>query len=539
MRTLLRRSAGCVAAPLLRPAPAYQRRWAADATVLNETAVVASAREVLAHGKEIPLQQLCDTVLAEGIPGVDSHEAIVRVLKHCGRQFRVENIRGVQHVRIGATPFAPAPSVAPAPEYMSLTSEARPTQLLALQHQASTTYERLQPYLPSSFFIPLPVAYDALPPHLQASMAGHYGGGPQGMLAALHDTRSGELDVRVLGDAADDVFVRAVGEHQVCILEKEPGDELHAAYAVAHLAEPLFQALATAGVVQVDKIPELLGQELRDALPLQGPASILVFDRLQCAFDVNTTAYTVQARQDGGSSDLGFTLMATPVPRALRYILTNLTQPVEQHDLEGQLPPEVLLPIQQCFGGLSQFIAAHPVYLFLRDSEVWSTSLHQELNFNKRRQDDPFDADWLRWAGQEIASKLPPDRATTWKAICHAVDPAVATKVGKRPRGFFDRFPGVIACYDIIGSRDFVLQHGHLPPPRNAFPHVACEYDLLRVVAMACVQPTHSTDLALPHRVNTLLVRHNGVQAWLSRYPKWFHVDEDGFVTYVGHQCEE
>jgi hypothetical protein len=409
---------------------------------------------------------------------------------------------------------------------------------VALAGEASKVFQMLQPILPSSFFVPLPTVFDNLPAHIQRAAEEQFGAGPAGLFSALQGLSASEVDVRILGEDLSDIFVRAVAENLPCFLEAEEGDSWFAEYDVTQLAAPLYEAMLGHGPVPADQLSHALAPELYNALPLKGASAILVFDRLQYAFDVDFSTYTVVAKPAMEPGMTGLSMRTTPSPRALRFILTNLVQPASLRTVESELPEEIYETVSAHFGDLEQFVAMHPLYLFVKDDVLWSTELHAKYDTRSGTAKGPATASavWRREIAEYMHSCLPEDRGLQWRQLRFGLPHEYAREVGKKPKTFLQQYPDLFACYELLQQQAFIVQRPKLPAPRNAIPPVTSEYELLRVVAMHTVDPQTLEGLShhLPGDAKRLLATHGGLRRWLEWYSEWFYADGD-YYRYVGH----
>jgi hypothetical protein len=464
----------------------------------------------------VSLPELTARLPEETLAQVERRHGLLRVLRSRPDRFRVESdVSGLVHVAAVSSDIADArlpdaPSLDAAVAHLGPISSAdghspaaegtthQPNAELlsrcpvALAGDASRLFKMLQPLMPSAFFVPLPVMYEQLPPHIKRAVEEEFGQGVECFFKALEALSAREVDVRVLGDSAKDVFVRAIAENLPCFLESEEGDEYFAQYDVAGLATPLYEALIGQGPVPIDQLVNVLSPALFAALPLHGAAAILVFDRLQYAFEVAADTYTIVARPTVEPGMTGLTMRSTPSPRALRFILTNLIHPTTLATVEKELPEEIAALVATHFGDLEQFVAMHPLYLFVKDGDIlWSTELHQRYDQRAAasRAGGTANSVWRREIAEFVAKCLPADRAVTWRNIRFQLPPEYAKEVGNKPRTFLDHYRDLFSCYNLLEHQSFVVQRAALPAPRNAIPPINSEHDLLRVVAMHLVDP--------------------------------------------------
>lgn len=403
----------------------------------------------------------------------------------------------------------------------------------------------LLPYLPS-FFISLEKLFENCPPGTRDQLK------PSPFLA-LQEVGSQVIEVVAFGSEDHEVYARMVGTH-IAYTSDEKGDLHFREFSVAALGPALVSAFQAAGkkIASINDLPEFLPPSLQKKLPLQGQASILVFQRLPHLFEVDMNGMAVRLREPMEADNMEFSVLTSPVPRALRWILQAVNkEPIPENMLVHRLPQHCIPEVRACFRSVTTFLITHRNVLYVRDGMICSLELEKRLmnplapkNAWNTKKHLSIDEEEI---AQQIFQSLPnyPVKWTAWRS---RLPPLVANCPGKDQIGWFRRFPHLFAVVEPMWANHFLIQRADLPPAKYCYRECKTVDDVLWQIAVnCCIAPTTETGILnrSSQDCRDFVKRMGGLPVLLKQFPQWFEFENrhgrpnEGLVRYIGHLSPE
>ncbi|RNF15693.1 uncharacterized protein Tco025E_05450 [Trypanosoma conorhini] len=513
--------------------------------------------QALAHLAASPQQQMTVSQLFRALPALEQ--------RRCGNEQYLESFL-LQHpslltvqngvVKAAPTSFvqqrglasAPPPSpgrttqlqqAVPEPPVTSSTvvEDAKMNKMLAL----------LQGVVPFSYYVPL----SFVTRHSRSYMCFSHGMPVEDILEELQRVPANMLDCRVIGDGANDVFLRMMDAERRPYVNAET--RLSPDFEVLPLGAPLieaFRAFAAQGPDQLRRLRSGIAMtELKDILPAElvkrlhlynstdkDAACIFVFDRLRHLFDVNMAAYMVRPWEvlPAHAQPSSLTWQTTPVPVVLRHSLMALEKkPLSPEEFPNTLPSASRKQLQCAYASVLDFAAHHSLYLFVKDGLIWTPYL-AAASQGARVPASARNASSGRHLTEALKAKmlmevLPLGHPVDWHRFrLHPQARGLPFETRHLRQDFFERHRECFRVYEVLGTNTLILgRRDGVPPPAHLLqPPCHSLSDLVRQMALFSIGGAQEASIMnhLSKDARLLMRRYGTLEHIARQLPMWFDV---------------
>jgi hypothetical protein len=373
--------------------------------------------------------------------------------------------------------------------------------------------------------------------------------GPE-FLNLIDGLPAGSVDCRVFSDKPCDIYLRFLGFESPSSREAEAGNEIFPEFdplSVAKGLEKWFLDLPSQYVkggryVSILQLDSVLPPDILAALPLQGPAGILLFERLPHVFDVNTKEYTIRVSPRREESSIKtYTPQNTPTLLAVRYIQSLIisaggTVPLDSMRWERDIPAPIKSRLLAVFSSKEDFFAAHPSEFFVQDGAVGMARIAMV----------PMAGAELtpREIAKEIFKALPLSGGIHWNRLRSSrfVTKVPSTILTQLTRKFFTDFRDLFEVYNTYSANGFIVARRGAPRDEFCVPPAHTVGEVLRIIAECSLGGAHEARLlcVLPDDARKIVKECGGLERLVRQVPEWFDVKNprrkygESIITYIG-----
>ncbi|ESL08305.1 hypothetical protein TRSC58_03994 [Trypanosoma rangeli SC58] len=518
--------------------------------------------QVLAHLAVSPQQQMSVSQLFCALPALEQ--------RRCGNELYLESFL-LQHsslvtVQNGVVKAAPTSFMqqkgilAAPPPPPSLPSPVRAMKMqqpvpeppvssntVAEDAKMNKLMALLQKAVPFSYYVPL----SFIMRHSRSYMCFSPGMPVEDILEELRRVPATILDCRVIGDDANDIFLRMMDAE--CRPYVNDETRLSSNYEVLSLGAPLIEAFRAFAAQAPDHLQRLRSgvtmSDLKDILPSavlerlhlynstqKDAACIFVFDRLRHLFDVNMTAYMVRPWEvlAAHAQPSSLTWQTTPVPVVLRHSLMALEKkPLSPEEFPNALPSASRRQLQCAYASVMDFAAHHSLYLFVKGGLIWTPYL-AAVSQGARVPASARNASSGRHLTEALKAKmlmelLPLGHPVDWHRFqSHHSVRELPFEARQLRQDFFERHRECFRVYEVIGTTALILgrRDGAPPPAHLLQPPCRSLSDLLRQMALFSIGGAQEACIVnnLSKEARMMVRRYGSLEHIARQLPMWFDV---------------